>query len=129
MPPAGRVGLAHERQERIALPLVVDAVHGEEVDDIAFLETDPPEFHPADLRFRGADAVAGFLPGNSLGLAQPAQLGSEQDTPDSGPAARLDRDHVGPPRHRDLADNPPTRMSRSARPARPTPRSTATPFS
>jgi len=102
MPPAGRVGRARQLHERIALPLVVDAVHGEQVHDIAFLETDAPELHPADLGLRGADPVARLLPGDSPRFAEPAQLGSEQDATDGGTAARLNRDHAGPPGHQDL---------------------------
>jgi hypothetical protein len=63
------------------LPLVVvgDAVEGEEIGDVAFLEPDPPELHPADLGVGTPDQVAGVVAGDALGLAEPAQLRTQQD--------------------------------------------------
>src|SRR5580700_7512555 len=97
MPPPCRVGLAREQHQCLALGVVVDPVQGEQIDDVALLEPDPPQLHPADLGLRGPDAVARVLAGDALGLTQPAQLGAEQYSAYGRAAARLNRDHIGPP--------------------------------
>src|SRR6202008_3046113 len=62
-----------------ALVLVLYAVHREQVDDVSLLEADPAELHPADLRVRAADRVAGVGAGDLRGLTQAAELGAEHD--------------------------------------------------
>src|SRR6266511_202192 len=73
-----------------ALVLMDDAVQGEQVGDVAFLEADSPQFHPADLGFGSPDQVPGVLAADALGLAKSAQLGAEHDAQDSRPAGRAD---------------------------------------
>jgi hypothetical protein len=87
VPPAGVVGLAGQRQQPRALLLVVQPVQAEQVLDVALLETDPAEFHPADLRFGGADLPAGVLPADPLRLAQAAQMSTQQHAQRGGTAA------------------------------------------
>ena len=60
VPPAGRVGLAGQGEQPLVLARVLDAVQLEQVGDVAFLEADPAELHPADLGLGGADRVAGL---------------------------------------------------------------------
>jgi hypothetical protein len=69
MPPAGGVGLPRQRQQRLPLDLVADAVQREEVDDIAFLESNPAQLEPAHLRLGGTDRVAGRAARDAGGLA------------------------------------------------------------
>jgi hypothetical protein len=49
---------------------VRDAVETEQVGDVALLETDPAQFHPADLGLGRADRIAGVLAAQPLGLTQ-----------------------------------------------------------
>src|SRR6266511_1826963 len=90
LPPARGVGLARQRQQGCPLVLMDDAVQGEQVGDVAFLEADSPQFHPADLGFGSPDQVPGVLAADALGLAKSAQLGAEHDAQDSRPAGRAD---------------------------------------
>src|SRR5207237_5090621 len=71
-----------------ALPRVRDAVEGKEIDDVALLEADPAQLHPADLRFRTADRVARLLPGDATGLPQAPQLGAEEHPGHGGSGGR-----------------------------------------
>jgi hypothetical protein len=61
--------------------LVVDAVHRQQVDDVAFLETDAAELHAADLRVRAANVVARLGTGDLGCLPKAAQLCAEHDAP------------------------------------------------
>jgi hypothetical protein len=77
MPPARRVRLAGHRQQTRVLGLVVDAVEREQVGDVAFLEADAAEFHPADFGLRRANGPAGLVTGDALRLPQAAQAGAK----------------------------------------------------
>jgi hypothetical protein len=87
-PPARRVGLPHPGQQRVAFLHVVLAVQREQVDDVAFLEADPAQLHPADLRLRGADRITGLGPGQAPFLAQSPQVRADQDPDGRGCVAR-----------------------------------------
>src|SRR5271166_121324 len=87
MPPALRVGPAGERPERVALLLVGDAIEGEQVGDVAVLEAHPSGLETAYLRVRRADDLSGLLERDPLRLAQPPELGPEQDAKYGGTAA------------------------------------------
>ena len=93
VPPAGRVRLLGQGDQGLGL-LLVHAVEVKQVLYVALLEADPPQFHPADLGSRSPDRVSGVVPGNSLGLAQPAELGTQQDPQHGRATARLCRDHA-----------------------------------
>jgi hypothetical protein len=70
VPPAGVVGLPGQREQGGALAVLPDAVEGEQVGDVALLEADAAQLHPADLRLRGADLPAGGLAGDPLALSE-----------------------------------------------------------
>src|SRR5690606_16875540 len=80
VPPAGRVGLPGQLEQSLPLGFVGDAVEREQVCDVALLEPDLAQLHPADLGLGRPDLPAGGLPGDALRLAQPAELCAQQDT-------------------------------------------------
>ena len=88
MPPARRVRLAGQPEQRLPLVVVGDAVQGEQVGHVAFLETDPSQLHPADLGVGAPDQVAGVVAGDALGLAKAAQLRTQQDAQHGRAAGR-----------------------------------------
>ena len=53
----------------------------EQVGDVALLEADPAELHPADLRFGGADRIARRLARDPPRLTQSPELRAEQHPP------------------------------------------------
>src|SRR5258706_8842454 len=63
----------------LTLAGVAHAVQREQVSYVSLLETDPAMLDPADLGPGGSDLVTGLLGRDPGRLAQPAQLGSEQD--------------------------------------------------
>jgi len=85
LPPPTGVGLPHQAQHGRALLVVGDPVQRQQVDDIAFLESHPAQFQPADLRVGRADGVAGRLPADPGVLPEPAQLGAQNDARDGRP--------------------------------------------
>ena len=60
--PRGRVGFLGQLEQLLPLGGVVHAVELEQVGDVAFLEGNAAELHPADLRAGGPDVVAGVVP-------------------------------------------------------------------
>jgi hypothetical protein len=50
VPPARVVRLAGQAEQRVALLGGGNAVHAQQVGDVALFEADPAEFHAADLR-------------------------------------------------------------------------------
>jgi hypothetical protein len=80
-PPAWFVRLLDHVEERLALRRVLDAVHRQQVGDVAFLEPDPAQLEPADLGLRPADVVAGLLAGDARLLTEPAQLRAQDHPP------------------------------------------------
>jgi hypothetical protein len=79
VPPAGRVGLAGERQQRLAVLVVGDLVEREQVGHVAQLEAAAAELEAADLRPGAPDRVAGLVRRDTARLAQAPELGSEHD--------------------------------------------------
>jgi len=79
VPPALHVRLRDQVDDLRALLGVLHAVKGEQVLHVAFLEADPAALHPAQLRFRPADAVRGLAPADPGALAKSAQLGAEDE--------------------------------------------------
>src|SRR5258708_13921096 len=63
----------------VALARLGHAVQREQVGYVSLLETDPAMLDPADLGPGGPNLVTGLLRRDPGRLAQPAQLGSEQD--------------------------------------------------
>src|SRR5690625_3347993 len=94
LPPAGLLGFARQLDHGLDLDLVGDAVQLQQVLDIADLEADPSQFHPADLRFRTPDVVARLAAGHPARLTRLAEFGSEQHTPDCGTAPPLQTSYV-----------------------------------
>src|SRR6185437_7519293 len=76
--PGGRIRFPGQLDQLLPLRQIVDAVELEQVSDVAFLERDPAEFHPADLGSRGANVVAGVVARDARALAQPPELSAEQ---------------------------------------------------
>ncbi|GAA0949164.1 hypothetical protein GCM10009554_47480 [Kribbella koreensis] len=99
VPPAGVVRIARKSKQPLALFGVVDAVQREQVADVAFLETDPAQLHPADLGLRRADLPAGIGPGDSGRLTHSPQVCAEDDPQRGRPAwrARLRHTHLRRP--------------------------------
>jgi hypothetical protein len=78
VPPAQRVGLAHQVQDLLALLVLGHAVEGEQVLDVALLERDLPGLQAADLRLGGPDVVPGLAHRDVLLLAQASQQGTQE---------------------------------------------------
>jgi len=85
VPPALDVRPRGEMKELLTRLGVRDAVEGEQVGDVAFLELDPAELQPADLGVRCPDGLASRLSADPVGLAQPTEMGAEDDPPGGGP--------------------------------------------
>ena len=85
VPPARLVGPAGQRQHLLPLRLVGYAVQRQQVGDVDLADRIPAQLYPADLGFRAADGLCGFLGADSLGFAQAAQLGAEQQAKTVGP--------------------------------------------
>ena len=94
----GVLAFLRQIHQRSAFVVVGDAVQGEQVGDVTFLEADPAELHPADLGLGGADLPTGSLAADPLRLSQPAQVSAEQHPqngrPTGRPALRQSRRHV-----------------------------------
>src|SRR6185437_13559244 len=94
--------LFDQLQHLRALFVVRDAIQRQQIRDVALLEADATALHPAELRFRAADAVRRLRTGDLSPLAQPAQLRA-QDEPADGRAGRrlgpsiVERAHQNPP--------------------------------
>jgi hypothetical protein len=82
LPPARRAGLPGEREQPVVLGGVLDAVQLEQIGDIALLDRDPAELHPADLRLGAPDRPAGLIAGDAFGLAQAPEPGAQLHAPD-----------------------------------------------
>src|SRR5262249_32630568 len=79
LPPTRRVRLPQQRQHLLALLDVLDPVQSEQIGDVALLEPDPAQLHPADLGLRSANRVPGLLPAQALGQPQSTKTRSELD--------------------------------------------------
>jgi len=86
LPPPRHVGLPGQIEELLPFVLV-DAVEAEEIDEVAFLEPVPAQFHPADLRPRRPDQVRGFLPADPGRFATFPQLRADSHPQHCGPDA------------------------------------------
>jgi len=61
LPPPRHIGLSGQVEE--LLPFVIaHAVEGEQIDEVAFLEPMPAQFHPAHFRAGRPDQVRRFFP-------------------------------------------------------------------
>src|SRR5690606_26238283 len=113
MPPAGLIRLAGGGEQRLVL-LAVHSIQLEQVRDVAFLEADPPQLHPADLRLGGPDRPARRLAGDSAGFSKLTQPGTQLHTADSRPTCgfAVGTRHA----HTEIPDPQPARLNRSRRP-------------
>src|SRR5690606_42011162 len=84
VPPAGRVGRPRQLEELLPLGGGADAVAGEQVGHVAFLEDDAAELQPADLRGRRADRLARALTADARRLALAPQGPTEADAEHGG---------------------------------------------
>ena len=89
VPPSLGVGAGDQTKESLALLTVVHSVEFQQVVDIATFETDLTELHSADLGVGRADGVSGVVPGNVLLLAQPSELGAQQNAQHCGPTTGI----------------------------------------
>jgi hypothetical protein len=88
-PPVRRVGLPGQRDELRPHVLVVHAVQGQQVAQVAALQPDPAVFQAADLGPGSADLVTGLLGCDPGGLTEAPQLSAEQHAQDRRIDGRL----------------------------------------
>ena len=88
VPPAGPVRLLGQREELLALA-GVDPVQREQVEHVDLADRVPAELDPADLGLRRADLAGRLTRGDASGLAEPPQVGAEQDAQHGRPVRRF----------------------------------------
>src|SRR5205085_6420512 len=92
MRPIRCVGLSSQCQQLLTLVVISNAIQGEQSGHVARMEPDPTALHTADLGVRRPDRVTRHLDGNTTGLAQPAQLSTQQNAYHGGPPSLAVRD-------------------------------------